>query len=209
MDANVIIAVLGVVIVAGLATFAAHVMWMLSQPAPKPAGAARVNFGVLHAASAGAWLLGAVAIGLALLILPTSTRTLHAAAAYGVLGLVGFLAQMVVAMETRLLPMVTWFWAYAQSGYRIAPPSPHAMRDRSLQAMVFGGWTIGVPALAMGMFVESAPLVSLGAWALFAAVALATLDNVMVVAHAFRGRRSATQPEGAESAAGAASVLRL
>ena len=77
---------------------------------------------------------------------------------------------MVVAMETRLLPMVAWFWQYARSGYQEPPPSPHVMRDRLLQAVVFGGWSIAVPALAAGLFWESAQLVALG-----------TLDNTFVV----------------------------
>jgi hypothetical protein len=111
---------------------------------------------------------------------------LRAAAAYGVFGLVGFLAQMVVAMEARLLPMVTWFWAYARSDYRVAPPSPHVMRDRSLQAIVFSAWTLGVPLLAAGMFVESARLVAAGAWVLFIGVSIGTLDNAFVVAHSVR-----------------------
>ena len=119
--------------------------------------------------------------GLTLLVAPTSPLTLHAAASYGVFGLIGFLAQMVVAMETRLLPMVAWFWRYARSGYQEPPPSPHVMRDRLLQAVVFAGWSIGVPALAAGLFRESAPLVSVGAWTLFVGVALGTLDNTFVV----------------------------
>jgi hypothetical protein len=94
----------GLAIVAGLAVFAAHVMWMLRHRVPGPIGARRPDFAVLHAASAGASLIAAAAIGLTLLVAPTSPRTLHAAAWYGVFGLVGFLAQMVVAMETRLLP---------------------------------------------------------------------------------------------------------
>jgi hypothetical protein len=82
--------------------------------------------------------------------------------------------------------MAAWFWAYADSNYQVAPESPHAMRDRSLQAMVFGIWTIGVPALAAGMALESARLVGIGAWSLFAAVSLATIDNSFVVARTFR-----------------------
>ena len=60
------------------------------------------------------------------------------------------------------------------------------MRDRSLQAIVFGAWTIGVPALALGMFLVSARLVGIGAWALFVGVTIATLDNVRVVAQVAR-----------------------
>jgi hypothetical protein len=171
---------------AGLAVFGAHVIWMCRQPVAKPVGAPRVQFGLLHAASAGISLIAAVVIGLVLLVVPTSPQSLHAAAAYGVLGLIGFLAQMVVAMEARLLPMVTWFWAYGRSGYRIPPPSPHTMRDRSLQAIVFIAWTIGIPALALGMASESASLVGLGAWGLFVGVAIGTIDNVFVVARAVR-----------------------
>jgi hypothetical protein len=91
---------------------------------------------------------------------------------------------MVVAMETRLLPMVSWFWAYAGSGYRVAPPSPHSMRDRMLQTIVFAGWTVGVPALGGGMFLESSLLVGVGAWSLLASVVLGALDNVFVVKRA-------------------------
>lgn len=183
----------GLAIVAGLFAFATHVIWMLRHRAPKPAGAPRVDFGVLHAAAAGVWLLAACAIGLMLLVVPMSPRSLHAAAAYGVFGLLGFLSQMVVAMEVRLLPMVTWFWGYARSGYRVPPPSPHTMRDRALQAMVFAGWTLGVPALATGMFLESAPMVAAGAWTLLAAAAIATLDNVCVLSVSLSVRRESPQ----------------
>ena len=173
--------VFGLAIAAGLAAFGMHVVWMLRRPAPRPRGARRPDFAVLHAAGAGTSLAAAVAIGLTLLVAPPSVRMLHAAAAYGVLGLVGFLAQMVVAMEARLLPMATWFWMYADSGYQEPPPSPHVMRDRVLQAIVFGAWCVGVPSLAAGMYLESATWVALGGWTLFAGVAIATLDNVFVV----------------------------
>jgi hypothetical protein len=176
----------GLLIVGGMAAFAAHVIWMRQQPVAKPVGASRVQFGLLHATSAGISLIAAVTLGLSLLVVPTSPRTLHVAAAYGVLGLVGFLAQMVVAMETQLLPMVMWFWAYERNEYRVPPASPHTMRDRPLQAVVFTAWTLGIPALALGMAWESAPLVGLGAWGLFVGVAIGTIDNAFVVAHAVR-----------------------
>jgi hypothetical protein len=176
--------VFGVSIAAGLAVFMAHVVWMRRHPAAKPPGAQRIQFGLLHAASAAVSLIAATAIGITLLVIPMSPGSLQMAAAYGVLGLVGFLAQMVIAMEARLLPMVTWFWAYQASRYKVPPPSPHGMRDRILQALVFGAWTAGVPALTAGMWLVSARLVSVGAWALFVGVALATLDSVLVVAPA-------------------------
>ncbi|MBZ5559043.1 MAG: hypothetical protein LAO77_17365 [Acidobacteriia bacterium] len=171
----------GGLIVAGLAAFAGHVIWMVRSPAPKPPAAPRIDFGVLHAAAAGVSLLTAAAIGVTLLVMPMSSRTLPLAAAYGVFGLLGFLSQMVVAMEARLLPLASWYWAYVRSHFKTPPPSPLTTRDRTLQAIVFAGWTAGVPSLAAGLYLESPALVASGAWALFAAVAIGTIDNILVV----------------------------
>jgi len=106
-----------------------------------------------------------------------------------VFGLLGFLAQMVLAMEARLLPMVAWFWAYSASGYQTPPSSPHTMRDRDLQWIVFGAWVTGVPYLAAGLYFESARLVALGAWGLLAGVLIATLDSGLVVGSAILSER--------------------
>jgi hypothetical protein len=177
--------VFGLTIMAGFAVFLSQVVWMRRHLVSKPAGAHRIEFGLLHAGSAGLWLVAAVAMGFWLLVSPASPQSLQVAAAYGVAGLLGFLAQMVVAMEARLLPMVSWFWSYEASGYSMPPPSPHVMRDRTLQAIVFIGWTVGVPALAIGMWESSARWVGLGAWALFVAIAIGTLDNTLIVARTF------------------------
>ena len=178
----------GVLIVGGMIAFGSRVAWMLRHHVSKPVGAPRVDFGRLHAAGAAVSLAIASAIGLVLLAKPSTPETLRAAAAYGVFGLVGCLAQMVTAMETRLIPTAVWFWSYAASEYQVPPPSPHAMRERWLQAIVFAGWTIGVLGLASGMWIESAALVRIGGWALFAGVVLATLDNAFVVVPVYAAR---------------------
>lgn len=184
-----------IVIALGLAAFAAHVIWMLRSPVTKPRGAPRIDFAVLHAASAGLSLVITVGIGLTLVVAPSSPSTLRAAAAYGVFGLVGFLSQMVVAMETRLLPLFTWFWAYAHREFRTPPTPPLAMRDRTLQAMVFAGWTVGVPALAGGFLIESPSLLAVGAWSLLVAVILGALDNVFVLLHVIRDGSQSDQAD--------------
>lgn len=166
---------------------------MLRHPAQRPAAAPRFDFAVAHAAGASGSLLLAIPPGMTLLVVPMSTTSLHAAAAYGVFGLVGFLAQMVVGMEVRLLPMVTWSWAYARSGCRVPPPSPHDMRDRTLQVLGLAGSIVGVQALAAGLAIESAPLVGVGATALCAAVAIAAVDHVCVLSGAFGSRRTASR----------------
>jgi hypothetical protein len=189
--------VFGGLVLAGVCAAGVHVAWMLRHRAPRQPGVPSVDFGVLHAASAAASLVGAGAIGMALLVAPPSPWTLHAAAVYGVLGLIGFLGQMIIAMEARLLPMAAWFWTYAASGYRVPPPAPHAMRDRRLQSVVFAGWTLGVPALAAGLFLEQPQPVAVGAWALFVAVAAATVDGVLVVAPSLAAARHRREPEAA------------
>jgi hypothetical protein len=171
----------GVLIACGVGAFGGHVVWMLRHRVPAPAAAARFDFAVGHAAYAGLCWVTALVLGVVLLVTPMSTASLHAAAAYGVIGLLGFLAQMVVGMETRLLPMASWYWAYAGSGRRVIPNSPHRMRDRSLQAIVLAGWLVGVPALASGMAWESGQLVAAGAASLLAAVGVATIDHVFVL----------------------------
>ena len=178
-----------VVVASGLATFFGSVVWMLHSPALKPVGAPRVDFAVLHAAGAGVSLLVATALGLALVVMPASPSSLRVAAAYGVFGLLGFLAQMVVGMEARLLPLAAWFWIRATDA-----PSPHRMRDRTLQAIAFLGWTIGVPAVGAGMFLESPLLVGSGAWALVASVGIATVDTIGVVAQSIRRPAARVRP---------------
>ena len=154
----------GIVVAVALAATAGHLIWTLRAPAPTRAVAVTIDFAWLHAAGAGVSLFVAIALGVTLLVAPLSPFSLRAAAAYGVFGLVGFLAQMVVAIEARLVPL----------------------RDRMLQAVVFVGWSVGVPTLAAGLFLESATLVAGGAWALLASLAIATLDTMSVVAPAMR-----------------------
>jgi hypothetical protein len=168
-------------IVAGFLVFGGHVLWMVRSPAPKPVGAPRIDFGVLHAASAGTCLLASIVIGIALAVATPSAWTLQAAAAYGVLGLVGFLAQMVVAVQARLVPMFAWYWSFARSEGLVIPPAPLSARDPSLQAVAFVAWTTSVPALAVGMLRMSPIAVAIGASALLAGVLIAALDNAFVL----------------------------
>ena len=173
--------VFGGLVIAGLAFFLGHVVWMAKSPARKPAGAPRNDLAVLNSAGAGVSHLISIVIGLTPLVAPPSTRALHMAAAYGVFGLVGFLAQMVVAMETRLIPLFSWYRTYAATSFQIPPPPPLAMRDRTMQTIVFAGWTVGVVALAAGFGLESARWLTVGAWSLFAAVVVGALDHAFVV----------------------------
>lgn len=171
----------GVFIAAGLACFFIQVNVMASHPRPRPAGAATPDYAVRHAVVAGIWLMAAVAMGLVLLIAPMSERSLRLAMAYGVAGLIGFLSQLILGLEVRLLPMHAWYWQFADTDFKGPVPAPHAMGSQRLRGVVFCAWLAGVPLLALGFFFDAPMVVSAGAWALLAGVVIAAVNGVSLV----------------------------
>ena len=181
-------------VIAGFAAFLSQVVWMLRRPRPRPSAVRTPDPAVWHAAAAFASLALACALGLWLAIAEPSAATLRIAMAYGVFGLVGFLAQMVVGMEGRLLPLFAWYWAYANTGYKGPVPSPHEMAWRGGQEFVFVLWLFGVPALAGGLAFDAVPFVRAAAWSLFAAALIDTLNITRILRHAFITPDASRQP---------------
>jgi len=172
-------------IVAGFAAFLSQVTWMLRHPRPRPPGLRTPDPAVLHAAASLVSLAIASALGLWLTIAEPSSATLRTAMAYGVFGLIGFLAQMVVGMEGRVLPIFAWYWAYANTGYKGPVPSQHDLAWRGGQQIVFVLSLFGVPVLAGGLAFDAVPFVRAAARALFAAALLDTLNVARILRHAF------------------------
>ncbi len=177
--------VFALLVIGGFAAFLSQVGWMLRRPRPRPPGLASPDPAVLHAGAAFVSLALACLLGAWLTLAAPSTATLRVATAYGVLGLVGFLAQIVVGMEGRLLPIFAWYWAYSNGGYKTPPPSPHAMGRRGLQEIVFVLWLFGVPALAGGLAFDAVPFVAAAGWALLAATVLDAANVVRILSYAF------------------------
>jgi hypothetical protein len=177
--------IFALITVAGFAAFLAQVMWMARHPRPRPPAIRTPDPAVLHAAAALASLAIACGLGVWLSLARPSEATLRVATAYGVMGLVGFLAQMVVAMEIRLLPLLAWYWAFANTGNRGPVPSPHAMAWRGGQELVFVLWLFGVPALAGGLAFDAVAFVRAAAWALLGATLLDTTQAVLILRHAY------------------------
>lgn len=173
-------------IVAGLAAFVAHVVRMLRHPRPRPPAIATPDPAVLHAGAALLSLVVAAGLGLWLSLAPVSERSLRVAMAYGVLGLVGFLSQMIVAMGGRLLPIFAWYWAFANAPAGAPVPSPHQMPWRPAQLIVFALWAFGVPALAAGLALEALFYVRAAAWSLLAATVLDTAQVAWILSFAWR-----------------------
>jgi hypothetical protein len=178
-------ATFAVVIVCGFAVFFGQGLWMLRHPRPRPPAIRTPDPALLHAGFAFICLAIACGMGLWLSIAPTSASTLRIAAAYGVVGLVGFLAQMVVAMEARLLPLFAWYWATANTGGGEPAASPHDMAWRPAQFVAFGLWLFGLPMLAGGLALDMVGAVRAAAWALLASAVLDSLHVALVLRHAY------------------------
>jgi hypothetical protein len=159
-----------VLILAGTAAFFSRVLWMLRHRRPAPRELRRPDWGVAHAMAAFVALIASAGLGLWLAAADRSDRTLALVPAYGALGLVGFLAQVIVGVEGRILPLFAWLWGFADRRYGDLPPSPHSAPPRRLQAAGFGLWMAGVPLLAVGLTRETDGLIAAGAAALLAAV---------------------------------------
>jgi hypothetical protein len=172
-------------IVGGFAAFLWHVVRMVRRPRPRPPGWRSPDPAVLHAGAAFTCLAIASVLGVWLTIAELSPSALRIAAAYGVFGLVGFLAQIVVGMEGRLLPLFAWYWAYANSGYKGPVVSPHEMSWRAGQELVFVLWLFAVPALAGGLAFDAVPFVRAAAWSLLAATLLDSVNVARILRHAF------------------------
>jgi len=177
----------GALVIAGLATFLGHVAMMIEHPRRRPPDAVYPDYAVRHVFAAGVWLVGAIVFGLMLLIVPMSEWTLRAAMAYAVFGLVGFLAQMILGLEMRLLPMHAWYWSFANTGFQGEVAPPQAMGRQRLRAATFYLWLLGVPALAVGFLFDREALVGSGAWLLLGGVVIAAANSIWVMKHAIRG----------------------
>lgn len=172
--------------VAGIGAFLSRVVWMLRNRRPAPPERRRPDWSVAHAIQALACLIAACGLGLYLAVSERSETTLSLALAYGVLGLVGFLSQIIVGVLGRVLPLFAWLWGFSDRGYTESPPSLHRAPARCLQGLVFALWTAGVPLLAVGLSSDHNALVSSGAWALLLAVVASLANSIVVVTGLWR-----------------------
>lgn len=160
-------------IAAGLLVFVRDVIRIRRDPRPPPVKLRRPDIGMLHALQALVYLLCAIALGIYLALTPELMPSW--VLVYGVLGLLGFLGQIILGMEMRLFPMFVW---------RPEGPSPHDLPSRPLQWATLGAWSAGVPLLAWGLGADLPPLVRAGGFSLLAAAAASFLNALRTLRRA-------------------------
>ena len=173
---------------AAIVFFLGIIVWMLRHPRPPPSKLKRPDLGVVQTLLALLYL--AVATGVGLFLAFSQEWQLPWIMVYGVCGLVGFLAQVVVGVGMRLFPAFAFREAHVVHMFSGAPnpghpTSPHEMGRRSLQLVALVLWTAGVPLLAAGLALDHQPTLAGGAWTLLLATLAVTVHNVLVVRHAF------------------------
>ena len=139
---------------AGILVFLFDVVGMLRSPRPAPPARPRPDPAMALALVALSCLAVTVALGLSLVLVPDLDASSPLALVYGTLGLLGFLAPMIVAVQQRLLPLAAWLWAYADSGHGESPASLHTASGRVLPFMTLLAWPPGVALVAMGLALE-------------------------------------------------------
>ena len=173
---------------AGVGVFLSQVFWMARHRRPAPPERPRPDLSIGHAVQALAYLAVTCVIGLGLAFAPPSETALRWTMAYGTLGLVGFLAQMVVGVAGRLLPLYAWIWGFSDRDYKDSPPSLHGALPRLRQALVLLLWTAGVPSLAFALASGRFGLLRLAAAGLAAAVLIGGLNLAVAIRRLWQRR---------------------
>ncbi|MCB1054683.1 MAG: hypothetical protein KDD11_04135 [Acidobacteria bacterium] len=164
----------GLGMVSGVAAFAGTLTWMLRHQKRPGLAVSRPDPPRFGALSSVACLLLATGIGVMLALGSSQPGLVFV---YGVLVLLGFFGQLIVAIEQRLVPWLLWMRAYAAGKHRQVPPVPYRLPWRLLQALVLGTWAIGPWMLSLATLTGSLPGIRLAA----AGLALSVAGQVMVL----------------------------
>lgn len=167
---------------AGVVWFLFLVVQMLRNRLPAAKKLRRPDIGMLHVLQALCYLAIATVLGLRIVF--AEQLELGLIMAYGAITLLGFLGQVILGVQMRLVPMNAWLQAWTRSGYTERPPSPHEMPIRPLQAVSFLMWTVGVPMLAFGLAKNANGVISTGAWLLLGGTLSATMSTIAVLRRA-------------------------
>lgn len=174
----------GGLVAAGFASFAVQIRRTLQHRMPRPPALPRRDWSTWQTHLALLWLLVAIGLGLALSVGVRDQWRAGLSWVYGVAGLVGFLAQIVVGMQGRLVPLYAWYRAMAARG---APPDRAAnqLPSPAFARATFVCWSLGVPLLAWGLAAGRQPAIAMSAALLLCGIAV----GGAYIAHMLRAAR--------------------
>ena len=139
------------IIIAGVASFVLQVRQIVGRKRPAPPALPRPDWSTWQTHLAFVWLLVAACTGLLLTLPLSSNRIIDLGWIYGTAGLVGFLAQIVIGIQGRLLPLYGWYRQMESNHMRPPGRSAHTLASHGLARAVLVTWTIGVPSLVLGL----------------------------------------------------------
>lgn len=169
------------VIVAGLASFVVRVRTMVQRKLPPPAALPRPDWATWQTHVAFLWLLVAAGAGVMLVLPIPATWLIGLGWVYGAAGLVGFLAQIVVGIQGRLLPLYAWYRLMELGDMQPPPRSAHTLANHALARAILIAWTLGVPLLVYGLAAALPPMIRAGSAVLLAGVILNAAQAMTIV----------------------------
>jgi hypothetical protein len=180
-------------VAAAFVVFAVQVRDILGNRRPRPVELRRRDWATWQTHAALLYLVGATVIGVSLAI---GLAPVGWTWTYGVAGILGFVAQMVVGIQGRLLPLHAWYRAMSGRDGEPPPLSAHGLHSPRLSASIFLLWLAAVPALCVGLANGIPRLISGAAALLLIAIVIQAWHMTLIA-------RRATA-----SAAGQPSVIR-
>jgi hypothetical protein len=137
-------------IVGGLASFVVQIRLTLAHRLPRPPALPRRDWSTWQAHTALLWLVFATTLGVFAATGLAGDAQPTLLWLYGSAGLVGFLAQIIVGMQGRIVPLYAWYRAFDRAG---RPPARGAneLPSAAFARPLFWLWAAGVPGLAVGL----------------------------------------------------------
>jgi hypothetical protein len=157
-------------IVGGLAAFMRQMRDTLRHRLRRPPALPRRDWSTWQTHAALVWLLIAAVLGMAIAIVPAGEHQIRLAWLYGVAGLVGFISQIVVGIQGRLVPLYAYYRAMSARGGKSPARAANDLPSASFARGIFLLWTTGVPWLAWGLATTSAVAIRLSSLVLLAGV---------------------------------------
>lgn len=169
-----------IVLVAGLGVFMREVRGILGSRRPRPAAMVGRDWSTWQTHVAMLYLPVALGTGM----LTSLNGSFATTWVYGVTGIVGFVAQMVVGIQGRLLPLHAWYGAMRALDGEPPAQTAHRLAEPRLALAIFLLWLAAVPVLAAGLARQNTGAISLAAALLLISTLLQAAQLVVMVRRA-------------------------